>query len=142
MCDCATFRSQISLNEELLHRVLSHTNSNSSQMVQKTAKWAGSSSGSSSRFNELEPDRTEPRNTRYGYKNYDVIRVRAGYGYKILRNGFGCGYENYDVIRVQAGYGFNYCYPCRTLVLVGFFIFTSSQLMNWIVERIWFLNIL
>ena len=31
--------------------------------VRKTARWAGSSSGSSSRFNELEPDRTEPRNT-------------------------------------------------------------------------------
>jgi len=34
--------------------------------VRKTARWAGSSSGSSSRFNELEPDRTEPRNTILG----------------------------------------------------------------------------
>ena len=48
--------------------------------VRKTARWAGSSSGSSSRFNELEPDRTEPRNTNYLYLkivNMKLIYIRS-----------------------------------------------------------------
>ncbi len=46
--------------------------------VRKTARWAGSSSGSSSRFNELEPDRTEPRNTNSCYINVGYTYIMCG----------------------------------------------------------------